>query len=81
MILGRREAAATTDEIGAAAGQGVSNVSCRRTLRLGTQWRFDEAIADTRAISQRLVESFGVEVEEGPDRWTPGMRACAIVAP
>ena len=30
---------------------------------------FEAAVRDIAATSQRLLESFGVEVEDGPNRW------------
>ena len=32
---------------------------------------FDGAIAEIAAATNRLLETLGVEVEEGPDRWVP----------
>ena len=32
---------------------------------------FEGAIAEIAAASARLMETLGVAVEDGPDRWTP----------
>jgi len=80
--LRRPETAATTGEIEAAARQFVRKVSGYRTPSARNAAAFDAAIAEITATSQRLLESFGVDVEEGPDRWVPGSgRARAHVHP
>ncbi|MGH2474300.1 MAG: DUF2277 family protein [Candidatus Limnocylindrales bacterium] len=66
---------ATTGELEAAARQFVRKVSGYREPSTRNREAFDAAIADIAAISQRLVESIGVDVEVGPDRWTPGTGA------
>ncbi len=63
---------ATTGELEAAARQYVRKLSGYREPSARNREAFDAAIADIAAISQRLVESIGVDVEVGPDRWTPG---------
>jgi hypothetical protein len=62
---------ATTGELEAAARQYVRKLSGFREPSTRNRDAFDAAIADIAAASQRLVESIGVDVEEGPDRWTP----------
>ena len=69
--LRRPETATTTGEIEAAARQFVRKVSGYRAPSARNQAAFDAAIADVTAASQRLLESMGVDVEAGPDRWTP----------
>jgi hypothetical protein len=70
--LRRAETAATTGELEAAARQFVRKISGYRTPSSRNADAFEAAIVDVAASSRRLLESFGVEVEEGPDRWTPG---------
>jgi hypothetical protein len=70
--LRRPETAATTGELEAAARQFVRKISGYRTPSARNADAFEAAIVDVAASSRRLLESFGVEVEEGPDRWTPG---------
>ena len=70
--LRRPETAATTGELEAAARQFVRKISGYRTPSAHNADAFEAAIADVTASSRRLLESFGVSVEEGPDRWTPG---------
>lgn len=69
--LRRADGAATTGEIEAAARQFVRKLSGYRTPSARNQEAFDAAIADVAAASGRLLASLGVDVEEGPDRWTP----------
>lgn len=63
---------ATTGELEAAARQYVRKLSGYREPSARNREAFDAAVAEVAAISRRLVESIGVEVEEGPDRWKPG---------
>jgi len=69
--LRRPETAATTGEIEAAARQFVRKVSGYRAPSARNQAAFDAAIDEVAAASRRLLESFDVTVEDGPDRWTP----------
>ena len=63
---------ATTGELEAAARQYVRKVSGFREPSARNREAFETAIAEIAQVSFRLVESVGVAVEEGPDRWTPG---------
>jgi hypothetical protein len=69
--LRRAETAATTGELEAAARQFVRKISGYRTPSARNADAFEAAIADVTESSRRLLESFGVDIEEGPDRWTP----------
>lgn len=77
--LRRPETAATTGEIEAAARQFVRKVSGYRAPSARNQAAFDAAIEEVATASRRLLEALAVEVEEGPDRWTP--RVAAAGAP
>ena len=70
--LRRADTAATTGELEAAARQFVRKISGYRTPSAKNSDAFEAAIAEIAASSTKLLETFGVEVEEGPDRWTPG---------
>jgi hypothetical protein len=70
--LRRSETDTTTGEIEAAARQFVRKVSGYRTPSARNAEAFDAAIADVADASRRMLESLGVEVVDGPDRWTPG---------
>lgn len=70
--LRRPETAATTGEIEAAARQFVRKVSGFREPSTKNTAAFDAAIDDVAATASRLLEALGVDVEVGPDRWTPG---------
>lgn len=70
--LRRPGEAATTGELEAAARQYVRKLSGYREPSERNRAAFDAAIADVTAASRRLVEAIGVDVEVGPDRWTPG---------
>jgi len=70
--LRRAETAATTGEIEAAARQFIRKVSGYRVPSQRNEAAFEGAIDDVAASARRLLESLGVDVEEGPDRWTPG---------
>lgn len=69
--LRRPETAATTGEIEAAARQFVRKVSGFRQPSSRNAQAFDAAIEDVAATASRLLEALGVDVEAGPDRWTP----------
>lgn len=70
--LRRADTAATTGELEAAARQFVRKISGYRTPSARNAEAFEAAIAEIAASSTKLLETFGVDVEEGPDRWTPG---------
>ena len=70
--LRRPEATATTGEIEAAARQFVRKLSGYREPSARNSEAFEAAIVDVALASRRMLESIGVPVEEGPDRWTPG---------
>ena len=70
--LRRPETAATTGELEAAARQFVRKISGYRTPSTRNAEAFEAAIAEIAASSALLLETFGVDIEEGPDRWTPG---------
>jgi hypothetical protein len=72
--LRRPETAATSGEVEAAARQYVRKLSGYRTPSTRNSEAFEGAIADIAAASQRLLESLGVPVEDGPDRWGPSSR-------
>jgi hypothetical protein len=67
--LRRPGEAATTGELEAAARQYVRKLSGFREPSARNREAFDEAIAEIAAASQRLVESIGIDVEPGPNRW------------
>jgi len=69
--LRRPETAATTGEIEAAARQFVRKVSGYRAPSARNQAAFEAAIDDIAHASRHLLEALAVDVEEGPDRWTP----------
>jgi hypothetical protein len=79
--LRRSETATTTGEIEAAARQYVRKVSGFRAPSARNQAIFDAAIGEVAAASRRMLEAFAVEVEEGPDRWTPSGAAHRHGAP
>jgi hypothetical protein len=70
--LRRPGEAATTGELEAAARQFVRKLSGYREPSAANRAAFDEAIVEIAAAAQHLIESIGVDVEEGPDRWKPG---------
>lgn len=70
--LRRPGESATTGELEAAARQYVRKVSGFREPSARNRQAFEAAIAEIAQVSRRLVESVGVAVEEGPDRWNPG---------
>jgi hypothetical protein len=77
--LRRPGESATTGELEAAARQYVRKISGFREPSVRNREAFDAAIADITAASDRLLESLGVPVVEGPDQWhkhpTGGVRA------
>ena len=73
--LRRAESDTTTGEIEAAARQFVRKVSGYRTPSARNAQAFDAAVAEVAAVSRRMLESLGVDVVDGPDRWTPGSSA------
>ena len=73
--------AATTGELEAAARQYVRKISGYRTPSARNAEAFEAAIAEIAAASSRLLETLGVDVEEGPDRWTPRRRAAISADP
>jgi hypothetical protein len=70
--LRRSETATTTGEIEAAARQYVRKVSGFRAPSARNSAAFDAAIEEVASASRRLLEAMAVDVEVGPDRWTPG---------
>ena len=70
--LRRADEAATTGELEAAARQFVRKISGYRTPSGRNSEAFETAIAQIAAASGRLLETIGVAIEEGPDRWAPG---------
>ena len=75
--LRRPGESATTGELEAAARQYVRKISGFREPSVRNREAFDAAIAEITAASDRLLESLGVPVEEGPDRWKPSRSAMA----
>jgi hypothetical protein len=69
--LRRPDEAATTGELEAAARQYVRKISGYRVPSTRNADAFEGAIAEIASASARLMETLGVAVEEGPDRWTP----------
>jgi len=68
--LRRADSETTTGEIEAAALQFVRKVSNYRTPSTKNQEAFDAAVAEIAAASQRMLETLGVEIVDGPNRWT-----------
>jgi hypothetical protein len=71
--LRRPDEAATTGELEAAARQYVRKISGYPKPSVRNAAAFEGAIAEIAAASARLMETLGVEVEEGPDKWKPRM--------
>lgn len=67
--LRRAESDTTTGEIEAAALQYVRKVSNYRTPSTKNQEAFDAAVAEIATASRRMLETLGVEVVDGPNRW------------
>ncbi len=70
--LRRTESDTTTGEIEAAALQFVRKVSNYRVPSARNAEAFDQAVADIAEASRRMLETLGVDVVDGPNRWTPG---------
>ena len=68
--LRRSESDTTTGEIEAAALQFVRKVSNYRAPSTRNQEAFDAAVAEIATASRRMLETLGVEVVDGPNRWT-----------
>ncbi len=75
--LRRADEAATTGELEAAARQYVRKISGYRVPSARNSDAFEGAIAEIAAASAKLMETLGVAVEEGPDRWTPRATSAA----
>lgn len=73
--LRRAETETTTGEIEAAALQFVRKVSNYRTPSARNAEAFEAAVAEIAEASRRMLETLGVEVVDGPNRWTPGSGA------
>ena len=69
--LRRADEVTTTGELEAAARQYVRKISGYQKPSARNAEAFDGAIAEIAAATNRLLETLGVEVEEGPDRWVP----------
>jgi hypothetical protein len=67
--LRRADSDTTTGEIEAAALQFVRKVSNYRTPSTRNQDAFDAAVAEIADASKRMLETLGVEVVDGPNRW------------
>ena len=70
--LRRSESDTTTGEIEAAALQFVRKVSNYRTPSSKNADAFEAAVAEIAEASRRMLETLGVEVVEGPNRWSSG---------
>ena len=70
--LRRSESDTTTGEIEAAALQFVRKVSNYRSPSPRNAEAFDTAVAEIAVASRRMLETLGVDVVEGPNRWLPG---------
>ena len=68
--LRRADSDTTTGEIEAAALQFVRKVSNYRDPSARNQEAFDAAVAEIATASRRMLETLGVEVVDGPNRWT-----------
>ena len=79
--LRRTETETTTGEIEAAALQFVRKVSNYRTPSSRNAEAFAAAVAEIATASRRMLETLGVEVVEGPNRWTPGSGSSRHVHP
>jgi hypothetical protein len=67
--LRRTDSDTTTGEIEAAALQFVRKVSNYRTPSAKNQDAFDAAVAEIAVASRKMLETLGVEVVDGPNRW------------
>ena len=70
--LRRSESDTTTGEIEAAALQFVRKVSNYRVPSARNAEAFDQAVAEITGASRRMLETLGVDVVDGPNRWAPG---------
>lgn len=70
--LRRSESDTTTGEIEAAALQFVRKVSNYRAPSARNAEAFENAVAEIASASRRMLETLGVDIVEGPNRWTPG---------
>jgi hypothetical protein len=70
--LRRRDSDTTTGEIEAAALQFVRKVSNYRAPSSQNAAAFETAVAEIAVASRRMLETLGVDVVDGPNRWTPG---------
>ena len=75
--LRRPDEAATTGELEAAARQYVRKISGYSKPSVRNAEAFEGAIAEIAAASARLMETLGVDVEVGPDRWKPRSASAA----
>jgi hypothetical protein len=67
--LRRSDEAATTGEIEAAALQFVRKISGYRAPSAKNAAAFEAAVRDISHTAEHLLEAFGTDVEEGPNRW------------
>jgi hypothetical protein len=70
--LRRSDDITTTGEIEAAALQFVRKLSGYRAPSARNAEAFEAGVREVAAAAQHLLEHLGVEIEEGPNRWTPG---------
>jgi hypothetical protein len=70
--LRRSESDTTTGEIEAAALQFVRKVSNYRVPSARNAEAFDQAVAEVAQASRRMLETLGVDIVDGPNRWTAG---------
>ena len=70
---------ATTGEAQAAALQYVRKISGYRVPAARNQPAFDAAVAEIAAATQRLLESLGTDVAEGPDPFADPVTRRAIL--
>ena len=68
--LRRADSDTTTGEIEAAALQFVRKVSNYRAPSARNQDAFDAAVSEIADASRRMLETLGVEIVDGPNRWT-----------
>jgi hypothetical protein len=67
--LRRADSDTTTGEIEAAALQFVRKVSNYRAPSARNQEAFDAAVAEIATASRKMLETLGVDVVDGPNRW------------
>jgi hypothetical protein len=71
----------TTGEAEAAALQYVRKISGFRAPSARNQGAFDDAVHEIAHATERLLQSLGTPVAEGPDRWQdPDYRRAIIAA-